>query len=112
MAIVMMIIMASSAMAQIVQPKKETTNAKVVVKNGQERLVLKDQIELNVDTNIWSTLDSLTTAPWGGKGVQLKDSQGYNVLAQKSRINDQIGLMFTSGAKCVVLTKEEFDKLR
>ena len=110
-AILTLVLVVEPVIAQTETPKKETSNAKVVIINGQKRLVLKDQIELIVDVKIWNALDSLTTAPWGGKGVQLKDVKGYNVLAQKGRINGEVGLMFTSGTTCVAVTKNVFQGL-
>ena len=109
--ILLLTVMTVPIMTQSKQ-QKEASNAKVVVTNGRERLVLKNQIQLNMNSETWRFLDSLINSPSRGKGVQLKDVKGYNVLVQKGRINNEIGLIFTWGTRIVAITEDEFVVLR
>lgn len=56
-------------------------------------------------------IDSLVAAPWGAS-VKTKDLYGYNVEIAKANVNSSIGLMFTSGTKCVAITEEELKRLK
>ena len=106
--------------------KKDDSRAKIEVVNGQNALVLKTgrksqssswgssysaDIVLKLDGNTWDQLDSLITASYGSS-IKLKDLQGYNVEIAKANVNSHVGLMFTSGSKCVAISKEEFERLR
>lgn len=106
--------------------KKDKARAKVEVVNGQTALILKTgrmaqpasfgfsypaDIVLKLDDNTWRMLDSLVTAPWGS-AVKVKDIDGYTVEIAKANVNSNVGLMFTSGTKCVAITEEEYRKLK
>lgn len=106
--------------------KKDDSRAKIEVVNGQNALVLKTgrksqssswgksysaDIVLILDGNTWQQLDSLISAPFGNS-IKLKDFQGYNVEIAKANVNSNVGLMFTSGTKCVAITKDEYRKLK
>ena len=118
-AILLLVFMAVPMMAQTETPEKETKNAKIVVENGQKKLVLdsgrktnNSTIELYSDTTLWRILDSLVTAPWGGNSVRVKDIKGYNVDIQKARINDEIGVFFLSRGMMVAVTEKDFPELK
>lgn len=125
-AILLLSFVAMSMMPQAEKPQKETKNAKVVVENGQKKLVLdtgrkagisvnivsSGNIELNADASLWKILDSLVAAPWGGKAVRVKDTRGYNVDIQKAMINNEVGVFFLSGTKFVAITGKELTKLK
>ena len=125
-AILLLVFMAVPMMAQTETPEKKTKNAKIVVENGQKKLVLdtgrkagisvnivsSSNIELNADASLWKILDSLVAAPWGGKAVRVKDTQGYNVDIQKAMINNEVGVFFLSGTKFVAITGKELTKLK
>lgn len=116
-AILLLVFMAMPMMAQTKTPEQEIKKAKVVVENGQKKLVLdsgrktNSTIELYSDTALWRILDSLVTAPWGGNSVRVKDIKGYNVDIQKARINDEIGVFFLSRGMMVAVTEKELAKL-
>ena len=97
------------------EPKKDDARAKVEVVKGQTALVLKagrnSEIVLSWDTAAKSTLDSLVTAPWGSS-VKLKDIDGHNVDVAKANVNSKVGLMFTTGTKCVAISEEEWNKIK
>ena len=97
------------------EPKKGDARAKVEIVKGQTALVLKagrnSEIALSWDNATERTLDSLVTAPWGS-AVKMKDIDGHKVDVAKANVNSKVGLMFTSGSKCVAITKEEFERLR
>ena len=108
------------------QKNNNDSRAKVEVVNGQNALVLKTgrktqsstlgtsnsaDIVLKLDGNTWQQLDSLVSAPFG-KSIIVKDLQGYNVEIAKANVNSNVGLMFTSGTKCVAITEEEYRKLK
>ena len=94
---------------------------------GQKALVLKtgrkiqsnniggttysNDIILSIDTNTWAVLDSLMNATWGS-AMKMTDIYGYKVDVVKANVNSSVGLMFTSGSKCVALKKEDFDALK
>lgn len=95
--------------------KKEDARAKVGVVKGQTALVLKagrtSDIVLKWDASLENKLDSLVTAPWGS-AAKIKDIDGFNVEIAKANVNSNVGLMFTSGTKCVAITEEEYRKLK
>lgn len=108
------------------QNKNDQSKVKVEVVNGQNALVLKTgrksrssswgtsnsaDIVLKLDGNILQMLDSLITAPFGNS-IKVQDLQGYNVEISKANVNSNVGLMFTSGTKCVAITEEEYRKLK
>ena len=68
-------------------------------------------IVLKLDGDTWRMIDSLVAAPWGAS-VKTKDLYGYNVEIAKANVNSSIGLMFTSGTKCVAITEEELKRLK
>lgn len=125
-AILLLSFVAMSTIAHAETPKKETSKAKVVVENGQKKLVLdtgrkggmsfnnvsSGDIELLSDAALWKILDSLVTAPWGGDAVRVKDTRGYNVDIQKAMVNNEVGVFFLSGTKCVSITGKELTKLK
>ncbi len=118
-AILLLVFMAIPMMAQTETPEKETKKAKVVVENGQKKLVLdsgrktnNSTIELYSDTALWRILDSLVTAPWGGNSVRVKDIKGYNVDIQKARINNEIGVFFLSRGMMVAVTNNDLASLK
>lgn len=97
------------------EPKKDDARAKVEVVKGQNVLVLKagcsSDITLKWDASMENKLDSLVTAPWGS-AIKMKDVEGYNVEVAKANVNSRLGLMFTSGTKCVAISEEEWNKLK
>lgn len=115
--------MSSSMMAQNkVQDVKQSvpSNAKIEVRQGKQCLVLTTDtfiseelsvIALFIDEATWTTLDNLLVAPKGAT-AKMKDSRGNIVNVALGSINSQTGLMFTSGSKCVAITKEEYDRLK
>ena len=99
---------------QIANPK-----AKVVEGQGIQYLVLNtgintseelSTITIAVDEETWSILDGILASP-RGTAVKMKDTKGSNVDIALTNVNSQTGLMFTSGSKCVAITKEEYDRL-
>ena len=98
-----------------VEPKKDNARAKVEVVKGQTALVLKagrtSDITLKWDASLKNKLDSLVTAPWGS-AIKMKDVDGYNVDVAKANVNSKVGLMFTSGTKCVAISEEEWNKIK
>lgn len=104
------------------QENDQDKKAEVVNENGQQRLVLKTgqctcsgacvNLVIKMDGELWKTLDSLVTAPIGGAAIRTKDVSGYNVEIARANVNSKPGLMFTSGTKCVAITKEEFKSLK
>ena len=42
----------------------------------------------------------------------MKDIRGSSVDIALAKVDSQTGLMFTSGAKCIAITKEEYDRLK
>lgn len=118
-AIMLLVFMAMPMMAQTETPEKGTKNAKIVVENGQKKLVLdsgrktsNSTIELYSDAALWRILDSLVTAPWGGNSVRVKDIKGYNVDIQKARINNDIGVFFLSRGMMVAVTNNDLASLK
>ena len=115
--------MSFSMMAQNnVQSLDQTANpkAKVEVRQGKQYLVLNtgintsealSTITIEVNDEIWSVLDGVLAGP-RGTAVKMKDTRGGNVDVALANVNSQIGLMFTSGSKCVAIIKEEFDRLK
>jgi hypothetical protein len=101
--------------AQAVNPK-----AKVEVRQGIQCLVLNTGINtsevlsaiiIEVNDETWSILDGILAA-LRGAAAKMKDTKGSNVDVALAKVNSQTGLMFTSGSKCVAITKEEFDRLK
>ena len=105
--------------SQYPQNQKNTPpHARVEVIDGQTSLVLhtgrrstgsvySTNIVLSVDATTWHQLDSIASGPWGGT-LRFKDRKGNVVVAAKANVNSREGLMFTSGPKCAVITKEQF----
>lgn len=97
------------------QDKKDFSRAKVEVVKGQTALVLKagrtSEIVMTWDNTTERTLDSLVTAPWGS-AVKMKDVDGHKVDVAKANVNSRVGLMFTSGTKCVAISEEEWNKTK
>ena len=102
------------------QIKKEAGKARVTIVQGQDHLVLvtgrkasgyNPNIEIALDSKVWETFDSVMFGKQN-VSVKLKDVDGYNVEVAHANVNGSTGLMFTSGSKCVVLKKEDFEKLR
>lgn len=106
--------------------KKEVSRARIEIVKGQNALVLKtgrkeipsnwgasysNNIVIAYDDDTKKILDSLVVAPWGTV-VIMKDLDGYKVDVAKAKVDSKVGLMFTSGSKCVVLKKEELDALK
>ena len=94
--------------------------AKVEVLQGKQCLVLNTGINtsealstiiIEVNDEIWGILDGVLVGP-RGTAVKMKDTRGGNVDVALADVNSQIGLMFTSGSKCVAITKEEYDRLK
>ncbi len=105
---------------------KYDSRAKIEVVNGQNALILKTGrksqssswgksysagIVLILDGNTRQQLDSLISAPFGNS-IKLKDFQGYNVEIAKANVNSNVGIMFTSGTKCVAITENEYRNLK
>ena len=103
--------------------KNEASRARIEIVKGQNALVLKtgrkeipsnwgasysNNIVIAYDDDTKKILDSLVVAPWGS-AIKMKDLDGYVVDVAKANINSKVGLMFTSGSKCVTITKEAFD---
>ena len=112
-----------SMMAQNnVQSTAQAVNAKakVEVRQGKQFLVLNTGVNTNVELSTimievndetWSILDGVLAGP-RGTAVKMKDTRGGNVDVALANVNSQIGLMFTSGSKCVAIIKEEYDRLK
>lgn len=102
------------------QIKKEAGKARVAVVQGKDHLVLvtgrkasgyNPNIEIALDAKVWETFDSVLSSKQN-TACKMKDIEGLNVEAALANVNDNTGLMFTSGSKCVAITKEDFEKLR
>ena len=97
------------------ETKKDDARAKVEIVKGQTALVLKagrnSEIAMAWDNTTERTLDSLVTAPWGS-AVKMKDIDGHKVDVAKANVNSKVGLMFTSGTKCVAISEEEWNKIK
>lgn len=97
------------------ESKKDDARAKVEIVKGQTALVLKagrnSEIALSWDNATERTLDSLVTAPWGS-ALKIKDIDGHKVDVAKANVNSNVGLMFTSGTKCVAISEEEWNKIK
>ncbi len=111
-------VMAQTKKEQIVE--KESVHAKIEVVNGQRLLVLKSgrtaaihnpDIVLKIEDDTWKKFDDLVTGPWGS-AIVLKDVSGYKVEIAKANVNSKVGLIFTSGTKCIAVTKEAFDAIK
>lgn len=102
------------------QIKKEAGKARVTVVQGQDHLVLvtgrkasgyNPNIEIALDAKVWETFDSVLNGKQK-RSCKMKDVDGHNVDVALANVNGNTGLMFTSGSKCVAITKEDFEKLR
>ena len=106
--------------------QKNNSRARIENVRGQNALVLKtgrkttssnwnssysNDIVVAFNNEAKEILDSLISAPWGS-AVKMKDLDGYNVDVAKANVNSKVGLMFTSGTKCVAVTKEEYEALK
>jgi len=111
---------------KVQQSKNEDTRARVEVVNGQNVLVLKTgrksqssswgmtnsaDIVIIIEDNTYKILDSLVAGPWGC-AMKMKDIEGHNVDVAKANVNSKVGLMFTSGTKCVAISEEEWNKIK
>ena len=94
--------------------------AKVEVRQGKQCLVLNtgintsealSTITIEVNDETWSILDGVLVGP-RGTAVKMKDTRGGNVDVALANVNSQTGLMFTSGSRCIAITKEEYDRLK
>lgn len=103
-----------------VQVKKESGKAKITVVQGQDHLVLvtgrkasgyNPNIEIALDAKAWETFVSVLLGKQSSS-AKIKDVDGYKVEVALADVNGNTGLMFTSGSKCVAITKEEFERLR
>jgi len=95
--------------------KKDNSRARIENVRGEKVLVLKaghnKTIDLKIETDTWRQLDSIVAGPWGN-AIKLQDVDGYKVDVAKANVNSKVGLMFTSGTKCVAVTKEEYEALK
>lgn len=105
-----------------VQSTAQAVNAKAKVeaRQGIQFLVLNtgvntseelSTIMIEVNDEIWRILDGILAAP-RGTALKMKDSSGSIVDVALANVNSQTGLMFTSGSKCIAITKEEYDRLK
>jgi len=101
------------------QVKKEIGKARITVVYGQDHLVLitgrkssthNPNIEIVLDSKARKTFDSVLSSKIGST-EQLKDVEGFVVEVTMASVNGKPGLMFTSGSKCVAITKEAFEIL-
>jgi len=98
----------------------DSSKARIEVRQGKQCLVLTTDnfisedlsvIALFIDEETWQVLDDLLVAPKGAT-AKIKDSKGSVVSVALANVNSQTGLMFTSGSKCVSITKDEYDRLK
>ena len=98
----------------------DPSKARIEVRQGKQCLVLTTDnfiseelsvIALFIDDETWRILDDLLVAPKGAT-VKMRDSRGNIVNVALANVNSQTGLMFTSGSKCVAVTKDEYDWLK
>ena len=98
----------------------DSSKARIEVRQEKQYLVLSTDtfisedlsvIAIFIDDETWRVLDELLVAP-KGTTVKMKDSKGRKVDIALANVNSQTGLMFTSGSKCVTITKEEYDRLK
>ena len=105
----------------------QTEKAMVVREEGQDKLVLitgrktvyeaKDHlpksadIELHLDEETWNSLLDLVDASWGEKSIRMKALDGASVEIQKAKINNEDGLIFTSGTMYVAVVNKDFKSL-
>lgn len=96
------------------------SNAKIEVRQGKQCLVLTTDtfiseelsvIALFIDEETCRILDDLLLSPKGAT-VKMKDSRGSIVNIALANVNSQTGLMFTSGAKCIAITRDEYEGLK
>ena len=102
------------------QVKKEASKARITVVQGQDHLLLvtgrkasgyNPNIEIALAAKVWETFDSVLSRKQNA-ACKMKDVDGHNVEVALANVNGNTGLMFTSGSKCVAITKEDFEKLR
>ena len=102
------------------QVKKEAGKVRVTIVQGQDHLVLvtgrkasgyNPNIEIALDSKAWETFDSVLHGKQSSSAI-IKDVDGHKVDVALANVNGNTGLMFTSGSKCVAITKEDFEKLR
>lgn len=95
--------------------KKDNSRAHIGNVKGQTALIMKaghnKTIDLKIEADTRHQLDSIVAGPWGSE-IKLKDVDGHKVDVAKANINSSVGLMFTSGSKCVALKKEDLDALK
>ena len=98
----------------------DSPKARIEVRQGKQCLVLTTDnfiseelsvIAIIIDDETWRILDNLLIAPKGAT-VKMKDLKSSVVNVALANVNSQTGLMFTSGSKCVAITKEEYDRLK
>lgn len=119
--VILFILLASATFTVSAQANADTANlkhdvrAKVETVKGHTALVLKagrnKTIDLKIEADTWRQRDSIVAGSWGS-AVKLKDVNGNLVDVTKASVNSSVGLMFTSGSKCVALKKEELDVLK
>ena len=106
----------------IVQEVKQVdpSNARIEVRQGKQCLVLTTDtfiseelsvITLFIDEETLRILDDLLAGPKGAT-AKMKDSRGTIVNVALANVNSQTGLMFTSGSKCIAITKDEYEGLK
>ena len=112
------LLMAQNAVQGIkqVNPSK----ARIEARQGKQCLVLTTDtfiseelsvIALFLDDETWRVFDDLLIAPKGAT-VKMKDSNGGVVNVALANVNSQPGLMFTSGAKCIAITKDAYEGMK
>ena len=101
------------------QIKKEAGNTRVQVVNGQDYLVLltgrkalsyNPDIVIPLDATIFTLFDCILSG--NQNQARLKDVDGKNVDVALASVNGKLGLVFTSGTKCVAVKKEYLDMMR
>ena len=97
----------------------DSSKARIEVRQGKQCLVLTTEffvseelsvITIFIDDETWRILDNLLVAPKGAT-EKITDARGRVVNVALANVNSQTGLIFTSGSKCVAITKDEYDKL-
>lgn len=101
------------------QVKKEAGKVRVTIVQGQDHPVqvtgrkasgYNPNIEIALDAKAWETFDSVLSCKQS-TAANMKDVDGHIVEVALANVNGNTGLVFTSGSKCVAITKEEFEKL-
>jgi len=130
LALILMSCCCISMMAEQKTPPQivaEVGKARVVRDAGQEKLVLitgrttrfdskegislSADIELRLDEETWNSLLDLVDASWGEKPIRMKALDGANVEIQKAKINNEDGLIFTSGTMYVAVVNQDVKSL-